>query len=177
VAISKKIRFEVFKRDGFTCAYCGKAPPDIVLEVDHIEPKSKGGGDGMENLVTSCFECNRGKKHIQLDKVPPKILEQMEIMKEMQEQLKAYRYVMQLAEETLEQDIIKIDDVYHEYFDMWRLSDHFKNVSLRMFLKKIDVFRVKEAMIKACNVTEDSEKAIKYFCGICWKIIKGTDKR
>lgn len=36
--ISKKLRFEVFKRDGFRCAYCGKFPPAVILEVDHIEP-------------------------------------------------------------------------------------------------------------------------------------------
>jgi hypothetical protein len=174
MAISKKIRFEVFKRDGFTCAYCGKNPPDIVLEIDHIEPRAKGGGDGMENLVTSCFDCNRGKKHIQLDKVPPKLMEQMEIMKEMQEQLASYRYVMKLAEITLDQDIDVVCKIYSDYFKEWILSDNFKNTSLRTFLKKIDVFRVKEAMIKACNVTNDSDRAIKYFCACCWKTIKGT---
>ena len=43
--ISKKLRFEVFKRDGFQCAYCGKTPPEVSLEVDHIQPKSKKGKD------------------------------------------------------------------------------------------------------------------------------------
>ena len=37
-SLSKKIRFEVFKRDKFTCQYCGKTAPNVVLEVDHIEP-------------------------------------------------------------------------------------------------------------------------------------------
>ena len=34
--LSKKIRFEVFKRDKFTCQYCGRMSPDVILEVDHI---------------------------------------------------------------------------------------------------------------------------------------------
>jgi len=60
-AISKKMRFEVFKRDKFTCQYCGRMAPDVILEVDHIKPVAEGGETEMINLVTSCKECNRGK--------------------------------------------------------------------------------------------------------------------
>ena len=60
-SISKKIRFEVFKRDKFTCQYCGRMVPDVILEVDHIKPVSKGGTNDIMNLITSCKECNRGK--------------------------------------------------------------------------------------------------------------------
>ena len=60
-SISKKIRFEVFKRDGFTCQYCGRMAPDVVLEVDHINPVANGGDNDIMNLVTSCQDCNRGK--------------------------------------------------------------------------------------------------------------------
>lgn len=59
--LSKKIRFEVFKRDKFTCQYCGRMSPDVILEVDHLTPVSKGGNDDMINLITSCRDCNRGK--------------------------------------------------------------------------------------------------------------------
>jgi hypothetical protein len=65
--ISKKIRFEVFKRDSFTCQYCGKAAPDVVLHVDHIDPVSKGGADEIINFITSCFDCNSGKGDRALD--------------------------------------------------------------------------------------------------------------
>lgn len=60
-ALSKKIRFEVFKRDHFTCQYCGQMAPDVILEVDHIQPVAEGGTDDMVNLITSCRDCNRGK--------------------------------------------------------------------------------------------------------------------
>ena len=59
--ISKTTRFEVFKRDKFTCQYCGRSAPEVVLEVDHINPVANGGDNSIENLVTSCFDCNRGK--------------------------------------------------------------------------------------------------------------------
>lgn len=60
--LSKKTRFEVFKRDSFTCQYCGQKAPDVILEVDHINPVAKGGKNEILNLITSCFDCNRGKK-------------------------------------------------------------------------------------------------------------------
>lgn len=59
--ITKMLRFEVFKRDKFTCQYCGKKAPDVVLELEHIQPVSKGGSDHITNLVAACFDCNRGK--------------------------------------------------------------------------------------------------------------------
>lgn len=54
-------RFKVLSRDNFTCQYCGKKPPEAKLEIDHINPISNGGDNRLENLLTSCFECNRGK--------------------------------------------------------------------------------------------------------------------
>jgi len=59
--LSKKTRFEVFKRDHFTCQYCGRMSPDVILEVDHIKPVAEGGTNEMLNLITSCRDCNRGK--------------------------------------------------------------------------------------------------------------------
>lgn len=66
MSISKRLRFEVFKRDNFTCQYCGAKPPDTVLEVDHVHPRCEGGADSMENLKTACWNCNRGKAHVPL---------------------------------------------------------------------------------------------------------------
>lgn len=60
-AISKKKRFEVFKRDNFTCQYCGRSAPEVILEIDHINPVKNGGDNNVMNLITSCFDCNRGK--------------------------------------------------------------------------------------------------------------------
>jgi hypothetical protein len=64
--LSKRIRFEIFKRDGFKCAYCGAPPTAGVLHVDHITPVAEGGTDDPENLVTSCPGCNLGKSAVPL---------------------------------------------------------------------------------------------------------------
>ena len=77
--INKKTRFEVFKRDNFTCQYCGRMAPDVVLEIDHINPVNNGGTNDIMNLITSCFDCNRGKGKRKLT--------QNEEIKKQQEQL------------------------------------------------------------------------------------------
>jgi hypothetical protein len=58
---SIRTRFLVFKRDQFTCVFCGRSGLGVRLEVDHKIPLSKGGSNRIENLQTLCFECNRGK--------------------------------------------------------------------------------------------------------------------
>ena len=66
--LPKWLRFEVMKRDGFCCVYCGARPADGVrLQVDHIVPRAKGGSDDPQNLTTSCQPCNSGKGARDLD--------------------------------------------------------------------------------------------------------------
>lgn len=100
MALSPRKRFEILKRDNYTCRYCGRRQvrhlsevecrqammavpqmdtrqemtlrqiglvPDIVLEIDHVVPRSKGGTDDPSNLVTACLDCNRGKAGVPLD--------------------------------------------------------------------------------------------------------------
>jgi hypothetical protein len=59
--IGKSKRYDVLKRDNFTCQYCGRSAPEAVLEIDHRNPVSNGGSNNQDNLVTSCYDCNRGK--------------------------------------------------------------------------------------------------------------------
>jgi 5-methylcytosine-specific restriction endonuclease McrA len=51
-------RRAVFARDSWTCQYCGRTSH---LTVDHVVPRSRGGGSVWENIVTSCAPCNRRK--------------------------------------------------------------------------------------------------------------------
>ncbi len=56
VILSRK---NILRRDGYKCAYCGRS--DLPLTIDHIVPKSKGGEDVWENMVTACLPCNNKK--------------------------------------------------------------------------------------------------------------------
>ena len=66
--IRQEKRFALYMRDDFTCAYCGATPADdgIKLTLDHLKPRSKGGSNATENLVTCCLSCNsaRGNRTI-----------------------------------------------------------------------------------------------------------------
>lgn len=87
--IGKKLRFEVFKRDNFTCQYCGKKAPEVVLHCDHIHPVAGGGKKELLNLVTACDACNLGKGDRKLDDgtVVARQQAQLEELQERREQL------------------------------------------------------------------------------------------
>lgn len=59
--ISKRQRWQILERDGFACRYCGRKAPDVTLEIDHMKPVVGGGCNCQSNLITACFDCNRGK--------------------------------------------------------------------------------------------------------------------
>jgi len=54
-------RRNVMLRDAHQCQYCSKKPPIRDLNIDHVIPKSRGGADSWENLVTACRPCNLRK--------------------------------------------------------------------------------------------------------------------
>ena len=172
MAISKKIRFEVFKRDGFQCAYCGKTPTQVTLEVDHVDPKSKGGKDDINNLITACFDCNRGKSNIPLTKAPAKLSDNLEILQEQENQLKEYRKFVKKIELRKKKDMDGIDSLYQAAYPGWRLSDQFRLGTLKQFIQKLPLNEIAGAMnIALSRVPDDKDRAIKYFCGICWNKI------
>ena len=87
--ISKKTRFEVFKRDKFTCQFCGNEAPNVILEIDHLKPVINGGDNNLLNLITSCFACNRGKSKNELNdnSVIKKQINQLKLLEEKRQQL------------------------------------------------------------------------------------------
>lgn len=177
MAISKKLRFEVFKRDGFKCCYCGKTPPSVVLEADHIDPKSKGGKDDINNLITACFDCNRGKRNIRLDKIPQKLTDNLEVLKEKENQLKEYRNFIAKIERRVEKDITEIDDIYSDQYPGWGFADNFKVITLRRFLDLMSKHEIIQALqIAFSKFPTDETRVIRYFCGICWHRIRGTNE-
>lgn len=66
-AIPNRLRFEILRRDGHACRYCGAMAPDVKLTVDHVIPVALGGSDEPRNLVTACVDCNSGKTSTQPD--------------------------------------------------------------------------------------------------------------
>ena len=54
-------RKNIFKRDRYTCQYCGKQPGPEELTIDHVIPRSRGGTSTWENCLLACVECNKRK--------------------------------------------------------------------------------------------------------------------
>lgn len=54
-------RRNLFARDRNKCQYCGRIFPTSELSLDHVIPRSQGGGDSWENLVCACIRCNARK--------------------------------------------------------------------------------------------------------------------
>ncbi len=61
------LRFAVFRRDSFTCQYCGRAAPHVALHIDHVAPWADGGRTELANLRTACDVCNLGKGRTNTD--------------------------------------------------------------------------------------------------------------
>lgn len=170
-SISKKLRFEVLKRDSFTCQYCSAKPPKVPLEIDHINPVCKGGKNNIDNLITACFDCNRGKSGNELTSIPKTILEKSEGKKLALQQYKEYQKILLAEKMQMEIDINSVESVFSSVFENYGFSDKFR-ISVKKFIKEIGVELVIDSMETACNRIYNEDKALKYFCGICWTIIK-----
>jgi 5-methylcytosine-specific restriction endonuclease McrA len=70
-AIPQKLRFEILERDHFTCQYCGRSrgKHGVVLHVDHKTSVFDKGSNDLENLTTSCSDCNFGKGKKSIDQL------------------------------------------------------------------------------------------------------------
>jgi hypothetical protein len=174
--LSKKTRFEVFKRDGFKCMYCGAHPPEAVLEADHIKPVAEGGSNRMDNLVTACFACNRGKAARSLDSVPQGLADKAEAVKEREAQIKGYEKVMSDKRLRLDREAWSV--LHLLLPDAKSAARDWLN-SLRSFIDKLGFNEVREAMeIALAKSKRDDEQTWRYFCGVCWTKLRrqeGTD--
>jgi len=171
-AISKKVRFDIFKRDEFTCQYCGAHPPSVILHVDHIIPVKDGGGNEDDNLVTSCASCNLGKSANSLNNIPMSLKEKAALIKESEEQIKLYSKIIHDKKERLDDEAWKIVAILEDV-EIARTYNQANFLSINRFLNNLNYYDVEEAAILASSMYSYSKlKSFKYFCGICWNKIK-----
>lgn len=156
--ISKRLRFEVLKRDAFTCQYCGKQPPDTVLHIDHIVPVAKGGKNTLINLVTSCCDCNLGKsdKELSDDSAVKKQQKQLSELAEKKAQIEMmieWRELLLEADELLTKNITAL---INKYLVDWSLNDTGIN-HVRKAIKKRGYLAVFDAIEECYCKSKDSE--------------------
>lgn len=171
ISISKKNRFEVFKRDSFTCQYCGKSSPEVVLEVDHIKPVSKGGDNEIINLITSCFDCNRGKSD--------KELSDSSIVNKQQEQLAQLNERRNQIEMMMEwrEELSNLDDELIELFCEEFTKETNATVlesgraKISKWIKKYDFNLLLKALDKSASQYDDTEKIFDMIPRIAYFIV------
>lgn len=171
-ALGKKLRFEVFKRDGFQCQYCGATPPAVVLHVDHVIPVADGGKNHIDNLITACAPCNLGKGANSLLAIPQSLKDKAAEVAEREDQIRGYNEVLTARAERIEEEAWEVAAVLEsnpwiENYDRASLQ------SIKKFLEKLPFPIVVEAAETAlARGLFGKQKQFRYFCGICWSKIR-----
>jgi hypothetical protein len=176
-SLSRKLRFEVFKRDEFRCQYCGRHPPEVLLEVDHVIAVAEGGDDSEGNLVTSCADCNRGKGARSLKAVPISFAARTTEIEEREQQLAAYSEALRARADRVEKEAWQVARVlFADCIDaegtIEIATSHF--VSIKRFVSRLPLIELIEAAEIAWHSgIHHHHPRFLYFCKICWTKIKG----
>ena len=178
MALTKRTRFEVLRRDNHTCQYCGAKAPDVVLHIDHVMPKALGGSDAPENLATACKECNSGKTSIMPDSP---------LVKGLSEKAAAYALGMVDKMTKMCASVETFEDYLYEFqatWGTWQQGDKpvplpaDYELSLYRWHSMGIPFRIVEMAIpkamKAKGLRGD-EPEFAYMAGIVWNIIKADE--
>lgn len=180
--LSKKMRFEVFKRDKFTCQYCGRSVPDVTLHVDHIKPVSKGGGNDILNLITSCQDCNLGKgaRELSDDSVVKKQQKRIEELADKNEQLEMFLEWRNELQNIEDKEVDAIDDLISSVSD-YSCNDNGKRI-IKRWLKQFSIQLIMDAVEIAFDkyytgTSESWNVAFDKIGGICKNKSDGQDRR
>lgn len=177
MSVSKRLRYEVFRRDAHACRYCGAAAPDVRLTVDHVVPVSLGGGDKPENLVTACADCNSGKSSTSPD---------APLVANVADDALRWARAMGMAAAAHRAHNAAADDFVESLGELW--EDYFHPSEAEWNYHRLSGWRgsarrFQEAGLDGddmCALVEDvmsrsyvSPGAVwKYFCGACWRLIE-----
>jgi hypothetical protein len=182
VAISKRLRYEVFRRDDFTCRYCGAKPPEAQLRPDHVIPVALGGTDDPSNLVAACEDCNGGKSSTTPDaplvaEVADRALEWAAAMRQAQARM--------LADlKAREADRAQ----FQEWWDGWHRSEGDtrtqipKDPAWWVTVDQLIVAGLPLPVLKGCIELAMTQRKVKdehrfrYMCGVAWNKVKELQK-
>jgi HNH endonuclease len=166
-ALSKKTRFDVFKRDGFKCQYCGAHPPSVLLHVDHINPVADGGTNAVDNLVTACEPCNLGKGVRLLSDVPKSLSDKAKEVAEKELQIQGFNEVLSAKAERLDNEAWDIAAVLQRV-ERCQSFNRLNLLSIKRFLEILPKQSVIDAAEIAAAQRLSDQRAFKYFCAVCW---------
>lgn len=165
MAVSVTQRFNCFKRDDFTCQYCGRKTPAVILECDHVIPVSKDGSDEIENLVTSCFDCNRGKGAVPIGQLPETVdvHDRAVALAERERQLSEYNEIRRKRAEREDSETKWLLQKWNGMFTGGAPGA----ATLRRYLQSLSVYDISDAMDSTWDRSEAGYVVdpLRYFCG------------
>ena len=174
MAVSRRTRFEVLRRDGHTCQYCGASAPDVQLTVDHVVPEALGGGDEPSNLFTACQPCNAGKSSIAPDQAMDENVDAT---------AKLFSKAMQMAVEIRRGDVAFISSQVEEFRETWSAwgytdasgerqkipTDGTWVATIERFLAAgLTLDDMRPLIVTAMTSKASTDAKWRYFCKCCW---------
>lgn len=179
VAVTKRLRFEILRRDGFRCRYCGHTAAVAELRVDHVIPEALGGTDEPSNLVAACDPCNSGKSSIAPDSV---------IVADVAADALRWAAAIKLAAELERRQRSDERDFVMDLLGACGLgviSEHFRRADgkydldpdyAQSILKFRDAGLTHEDIVAAANAMRARRlpdgRRWKYFCGVAWQMVR-----
>ena len=171
--VSKRTRFEVFKRDGFVCQYCGAHPPGVLLHVDHILALANGGTNDSDNLITACEPCNAGKGARPLSVAPQSLGDKAADVAEREAQLLGFQAILDARRQRLDDETWRVLEVFYPRRPASVPRDEFN--STKRFIEKLGVHVALDAAETAMAAPDvQSNRRFRYFCGVCWNKVRET---
>ena len=170
MAVSKRLRYEILRRDNHACRYCGATAPDTPLTVDHVVPTALGGTDEASNLVTACRDCNSGKSATAPD---------TPLVADVEADALRWSRAMVRAADALLADLKQRETRYDEFAERWNewttehgpielpgdwkpTLDRFLTAGLPMpvLLEAVDIAMAAKKL--------RTDRVFRYFCGVAW---------
>lgn len=171
MTVSKRLRYEVLRRDNHACRYCGAASPDVALTVDHVVATALGGSDDPSNLVTACKDCNAGKSSSSADAA---------VISDVDERAMRWSQAMDIAIERRVAEL-SVERSHTSDFDniwcSWTVHGqpcpreaNWNNSILRFLASGLDSQFLADAVNTAMGLDRlPASDKWRYFCGICWR--------
>lgn len=172
MTISKRLRFEVLRRDNFTCRYCGLTAPDVHLRVDHVTPAVLGGPDDPTNLVTACEPCNSGKSSTTMD---------APLVAEVEQKALLWARALEVAVQNRETELGNMRDLLDAFEGAWQerwdpaapIGVGWQETVKRFVAYGLTYADLEDSVDIAYQAHLRQVDRWRYFCGICWNKAKG----
>lgn len=166
-AVSSRTRFEVFKRDAFTCQYCGSQAPDVILHLDHVIAVANGGDNDITNLVTACSACNGGKSDVPLcdNSAVKKQKRQLDELNERRQQIEMIVQWRKELRAINDMAACSVIDHFEACFGV-KLLEHGRQKIVKA-VKSFGVSEALDAVDKAVQAYSDANRAVEKLSGIC----------